>query len=345
MICVNVFQKRVSGFFKSSGFGALVLHNGDLVKGCDPNFFYFTGNAIDNSIAAFTPRSQTLFCSKMNLAQAKETAWMGCEEAGKDALARIGRKAGKAKVGADFNSIPASRYLRWKKKLGGLEDASGKMAELRSIKDGSEVGKIAKAVSITKKIFARAEDELKPSKTESEIAKYLIISSYEMGCEPAFEPIVAAGINSRFPHHRTSGKKLGSGVVLIDYGVKFEGYCADLTRCYFLGACKKEKEAYEASREIFSELCNSMHKFKTGGAIAAAAAKLQSAKKLPRMPHSIGHGLGIEVHESPSLRKKSKARVQAGNVLALEPSAYFPKFGVRFEEDVLILSNGRARIL
>jgi Xaa-Pro aminopeptidase len=341
----KVFGKRLSGLFCASNLDALLLFNGELAHGCDPNFYYFTGSSIDNSLAVLTPDSATLFCAKMNLAQAKAGAWMECRETGKDVLAQVKKLIGRGKIGADFDSISASRHLRWKRALGKLFDAGKEMDTVRARKDEAEIGKIAKAVSATKKIFEKVESRLAPGRSESEIAKSLIIMAHEGGFEPSFEPIVASGANSRFPHHVPGKQKLGEGIVLVDFGVRSEGYCSDITRCYFLGGCKREKEAYGMAQDTFAELLGIMQSFKTGGGIAAESERLMKKLKLPPMPHSIGHGLGIEVHESPSLRKGSGDAIAPGNVLAIEPSAYFKSFGVRFEEDVLVLSGKKARVL
>ena len=341
----NIFKGRISNFFKQNKFDSLLLFNGDAQNSTDPNFSYFTGMRIDNSLALLTPDSATLYCSKMNLPEARETSWLDCEEAGEGLFERIRKRVKKGKIGVDFDSISASRYLRWKRRIGKLTDARKEIEQMRAVKDNGEIAVITKAVSIGKDIFETVEEHLTPKLTELEVSSMLAKEADKLGVTTSFEPIVAAGPASRFPHYKPQNRKIGKQMLLIDFGVRYKGYCSDNTRCFFLGECRKEKIAYGVMQDIFADIMERIPEFETGSDISDESIRLQKEYKMPDLPHSIGHGIGLEVHESPSLRKKSKDRIGAGNVIAIEPSAYFPKFGVRFEEEVLVLSGKRARVL
>ena len=149
------------------------------------------------------------------------------------------------------------------------------------------------------------------------------------GAEISFEPIVATGANSARPHHIPEKRKLGN-FVLVDFGVRLDGYCSDFTRCYFRGECRKEREAYEKCRQVLEGMRKGLSGCRTGADVTRLAEKLMKENGLPKLAHAIGHGIGLEVHEYPRLNANSKDAVE-GAALAIEPAAYFAAFGVRYE--------------
>ena len=153
-----------------------------------------------------------------------------------------------------------------------------------------------------------------------------------LGLSPAFEPIVATGKNSAMPHYRGSDVKIRD-YVLIDYGVKYKFYNSDLTRCFFLKKDRRKEEAYSKLKSIVYEIIDNLQSFSTGADIARFSEKLFSRYGLPEQIHAIGHGLGLDVHETPALNKKSKDKLK-NSVLAIEPGVYYKDFGARFEENI-----------
>ena len=125
------------------------------------------------------------------------------------------------------------------------------------------------------------------------------------------------------------GSRLGN-FVLVDFGVRHGGYCSDFTRCYFRKKAAQERAAYEKCRRIFEEIVAGLPSCRTGRDVALLSEKVMKKKGLPPLIHSIGHGIGLEVHEYPHLGAKSDEKLE-GAVLALEPAAYFARFGVRYE--------------
>jgi Xaa-Pro aminopeptidase len=252
-----------------------------------------------------------------------------------------------SKLGLDLNSIPASRYLSLRKRLKKkIVDASPALSRLRAVKEEWEIAKIAASVRVAKKILCEVEQEIDSRMSEADVHKRLLALSLEHGCEPAFEPIVATGSSTRFPHYKTAraGKRKLNGIVLVDFGVRLDGYCSDLTRCFFLGPCKKEREAYAKAQDILADILGEIPKMKKARELALFSEKRFKTEGLPKPIHSIGHGIGMEVHESPRLNAKSKDSLVPGMALAIEPAAYFKDFGVRYEETIA-LEKGRARVL
>jgi Xaa-Pro aminopeptidase len=129
--------------------------------------------------------------------------------------------------------------------------------------------------------------------------------------------------------------------VLVDFGVKKGGYCCDFTRCYFRKNGMAEEKAYEKCKAVYKEIIASLPGCRTGRDVALLSEKLIEKHGLPPLIHSIGHGIGLEVHEAPRLWKKSGDSLE-GAALAIEPGAYFARFGVRYEGMVAHV-NGKWR--
>jgi Xaa-Pro aminopeptidase len=237
----------------------------------------------------------------------------------------------------------ASLNLRIAQKLGKfckLKDNSIELLKKRSGKRPDEVAKIKKAVGITKQIFHSLD--FKKAGTEVDIRKQLLVQTIELGAEPAFEPIVSTGQNTSYPHYCPGQKKL-EGLVMVDYGVKYAHYCSDVTRCFILDGDRKKKEQYERLQEICHFLADSLPDLRTGKNVGKLGNDLLEKSGFGKMPHSIGHGVGLDIHEFPRLGFKSDDKI-AGSVMAIEPAFYLKNYGMRFEETV-DFTGKRAMIL
>ena len=160
----------------------------------------------------------------------------------------------------------------------------------------------------------------------------------------SFESIVAAGARSALPHGRASGAKLPRrGFLTLDFGVILKGYCSDMTRTVCLGKpSAREREVYEA---VLAAQESGVAAVKAGveaGTVdEAARGVLREAGMAEAFSHSTGHGVGIEIHESPRLGAGSKERLAPGMVVTIEPGAYFAgEFGVRIEDMVAVTRTG-----
>src|SRR3989338_6198246 len=312
----------------------LLLYRGEEFNS---NFFYLSQIDIDHSFLLLKEGKKTLFVPQLNEKIAREkfkgkvVVYKQLED-----LAKY-LKSKKTYFDARSTSVSLFKYLS---KFTKLVDYSDKLSSLRIPKSSDEVSKIKKAVLITKKLF----DSLDFSKfrTENDVRAFLLAKTYEKGISPAFEPIVATGRNSSFPHHHTSNKKL-LDYVLIDYGVKYEKYNADLTRCFFLKKDEKKEQAYSKLKSIFFDIIDEFPDFSKASELASFSNSLFSKYKLPEQIHSIGHGLGLDVHEAPRLSLKSKDPLKK-SVLAIEPGVYYKDFGARFEENIYF-DGKKARIL
>lgn len=347
MIAKNVLQARARKFFSGVDADFALFYNTDSTGNTDANFSYFSGTEVDGSVLLLR-RNATgmLLTSGMNYEKARILSpYPVVKFTRTKAYEEIRKLAGgqAKKCGVDFASVSAYRYLSARKKLKAkLIDVSEAASAARGTKDESEIMEIRKAVKIGKEIL----EEIDPFEyaTELEVSKALKIMALEKGCDISFPPIAAANENSRLPHHEPSAKKIGEGIVLIDFGVKYEGYCSDLSRCYFKGEAKKERQAYLKMQEMYDEIIGGLGACKYGRDVSRLADNVYKRHKQPALIHCIGHGIGRQVHEYPHLGQKSKDKVGSGTVLAIEPGAYFAKFGVRYENEVLI-KVGKTRTL
>ncbi len=312
----------------------LLLYRGESF---DPNFYYHSGLDIDH---AFFLKSEKryLFVPKLNEAYAKKH-FKGTVIAYRDPFCEISKYTKpRRNMHCDFVSINAAMAERLSG-ISRIKNYSKELAEMRIKKKPEEVSAIGKAATFTREIFESLD--FKKAKTELDLEKQIKVLTAQMGLEPAFPPIVATDSSTAFPHYYARNKKLGS-LVLIDYGVRYKHYCSDLTRCFILDGDRKKKREYEELQNTFHSIIDKIPEQRTGAQVARMSARLMKKAGYPEMIHSIGHGVGLEVHELPRLSPKSKESI-AGSVLAIEP-AFYKRYGMRFEETVHF-DGKRVRIL
>ena len=294
----------------------------------NPNFYYFSGLDISNSFFLVKGGQKKLLVSHLEEKGARKHMKKDIVVLD-DFYPYLKKELKGRKVKIDGTKLPARIYERLRK-FCKPEDASTEFFKKRMVKRKDELEKIKKAVKITKKILASLE--LSKKMTENQVKKQILMKTLEAGVEPAFEPIVAGGFNTAIPHHSCTNKKIGN-YILIDYGVKVNNYCADLTRCFTIGKAENELKLYEEVQDIFHKIVDSIPEMKTGGEIGKLYEKLVKSKDFPKPIHAIGHGLGIDVHEFPRLGSKYTDNIM-GTVFAIEPGIYLNKYGARHEEDV-----------
>ncbi len=217
---------------------------------------------------------------------------------------------------------------------------------IRMIKTHKEIEKISKACEIGDKAFYYITSIIKKGVSENDIALELELFIRRNGDELSFPSIVAFGANSAVPHHHTGNTKLKEqDIVLLDFGVRYENYCSDMSRTLFFGSQTEEQQkvyqtVFDAQQKAIEYIQKSQSVINTSD-IDAAARNYILSQGYPSIPHSVGHGIGIEVHESPTLSPKSDQTLQDGMVFSIEPGIYLSgKFGVRIE-DLFTISDGQ----
>ena len=239
-------------------------------------------------------------------------------------------------------------YGRWETLSGGgveLVPRRGLVEELRAVKDDAELEAVRRAAALTSEAYARFADERFAGRTERELAWRLDELFHELGAEaPAFETIVASGPNSARPHARPSDRKVGAGeTIVVDAGVRLDGYCSDCTRTFSTGSLPERlQEAYAVCLEAKLAGLDAVRAGATGVAVDGAARRvIDEAGFGEAFGHGLGHGVGLDVHEAPRLAKESGDTLAAANVVTVEPGIYLEGLGgIRIEDLVIVGEDG-----
>lgn len=233
----------------------------------------------------------------------------------------------------------------WKKRLPGQKFAPQKntIEAQRLLKTPDEIYKLKKSQQINEATLTAVRKLLKPGVTEQEIAWRIKVIGHELGAEDiSFEPIVGFGAHSAVPHHQNTASKLkASDLVLIDMGMKYDGYCSDMTRTFL--PRKYSSEQASVYLKVLEAQEAAIRALKAG----VPCAKLDQISRESMgsdaqfFGHSLGHGVGLDVHEAPTLSSRSKDILKAGMVVTVEPGIYLDgKFGVRIEDCGLVTQTG-----
>jgi len=225
-----------------------------------------------------------------------------------------------------------------------MVDASPEIRRLRRIKNEVEVEKLARAAAITDAATDLVLDRLRAGQTEIEVAVMIGAAIGEQGGTLAFESLVQSGPNAALPHMRPTSRRLAQGdFVLLDFGAAFEGYRADTTRMAVVGEPgARQKEIHSLVLAAHDAAIAAVRAGTTTGAVDSAARQvIEAAGMGEHFFHRVGHGLGIEAHEDPSLDPGSATVLEAGMVFTIEPGVYIPGWGgVRIEDDVVVERSG-----
>ena len=230
-----------------------------------------------------------------------------------------------------------------------LVATTGIIEGLRSSKDSEEVTLLQKAIDVSDTAMSAVSSTIRPGETEREVAWRLEVAMRELGADsPSFDTIVAAGPNGAMPHHRPSDRPIGEGEpIVIDMGARVGGYCSDITRTVCIG------EPDEKFRRVYDIVLGAQL---TAIATVRAGMNGGDADELSRMViseagyaenfgHSLGHGVGLAVHEYPRVGPKSKHALEEGMIFTVEPGIYLSEWGGVRIEDVVVLEGGGARVM
>lgn len=243
----------------------------------------------------------------------------------------------------ESSNLTVLEYKDLSKKLGGIKlvGTVDRIEKQRVVKSNKEIELIKQAAQITDKTFTEILPLINPNITETELVWKIktIFNNYD--ATSAFEPIVASGIGSSIPHYISQNKKIGKNkLLLLDFGARYKGYCSDMTRVVFIGKTDNK------TRNVYNSVLNAQEKaLKTKTNIAKEIDKI--ARNLiikdgfSSIPHGVGHGVGIAIHENPRLNPKSNDKLKKGMVFTIEPGIYIPNLGgARIEDLVMYGKNG-----
>ena len=317
-----------------------------------PNVRYLTG---------FTGSSAALLVSLddcMIISDGRYTEQLSIECPGLDAVIRpIGgtmtktiAETMKGRFAGDFlfeqSTVAHSQWLELTNAFDGkLIGSTNIVEDLRAIKDEVEIELIRKSVAINQTVFQEVCQWIDAGTTERDVAAEIEYRGRKHGADGcSFEPIVATGANSALAHYRPGNVKLNSSpFTLIDWGLNYHGYASDLTRNLITGPVPKQyEEIYNVTlRAQQAALAAIKPGMEIRALDAVARDVITEAGYGPQFSHSLGHGIGLEIHEGPGISQRSNGILKEGMVITIEPGIYIAGMGgVRIEDDVWVTATG-----
>ena len=329
------------------------LHADAILVSHLPNIRYLCGFSGSAGLLLVDSSSATLFTDSRYTFQAREEVFGARVRTCKGGLLRVvgeelRARRGRTRLAYSLTTMTVAERealasasgsrVRWVPDAGAVE-------KLRAVKDEGELRTLREAGQLISDVCVRVLEEFRPGLTELALAAEI---EHEIkrrgGSGPSFETIVASGPRSAWAHARPTSKPLGKNeLVVLDQGAILRGYCSDMTRTVFLGrASGRVRGLYHAVLEAQQAGKQAIRPGVTAGDVDKAARSTLKRARLDRyFTHSLGHGLGLEVHEMPRLGKGVETVLQEGMVLTVEPGVYLEGVGgIRIEDDVVVTQHG-----
>lgn len=251
------------------------------------------------------------------------------------------------RVGFEDDEVSVRLLGKLKEKLAEgteLVAAGGQVERLRRVKDAEELAAIDEASKLTDEVWAWTLEQGLTGRREREVARAAEARIRELGGDPSFPAIVAAGPSGALPHAEPGEREIGRGeLVVFDMGARLDGYCSDGTRTFATGELGEEgRTVYEVVRRAQAAALEAIRAGVKGEDPDTAARKIiDDAGYGEHFGHALGHGVGLEVHEGPRLAQRSDDELAPGEVVTVEPGVYLPgKLGVRIEDLVVVTGDG-----
>jgi Xaa-Pro aminopeptidase len=316
-----------------------------------PHVRYVSGYSGSNGLCVLTQEKQIFVTDGRYIAQSKEEVKNFKRIIVKnrliDGILESGILKPKWRVGFESSFVSVEESNNYKKVFPKIKfiPTSSLVENIMRTKDEDEIQLIRDSVALTDLVFEKLLTIIKPGMTELDVAAEIVYLHRKEGAEAdAFEPIVASGERGALPHAKPSKKKLCEGeLVTIDMGGKLNGYHSDLTRTIALGKIKPEaQKIYDivhTAQSLALEAVRSGMTTKELDAVARNYIKKNGYGKY--FSHSLGHGLGLQIHEAPLVSWRSNEVIQVRNVITIEPGIYKIGIGgVRIEDDVVVRPIG-----
>lgn len=339
--------QQVRTAMKSAGVDALILNGSAELR-------YLTGFSGSAGMALLSQRALDFFTNDLYAVQVTKELYKltGLKvHVNRDfwgAVRTAGLHTKFKTIGFNGASVTVQGFQQMKKGLAPskLIDVSNLTSAATVVKTKTEINTIAKAAAITSQAYQMMLGYVEPGMTEHEVATYLASRTRELGSErDAFDIIVVSGARSAMPHGRASQNVIKAGtVVTVDFGCCVEGLNSDMTRTFCLGTpTKRIVDVFAVLYDAHLSALDSVKEGITGIQLDAVARKVISdAGYGDYFKHSLGHGLGYDVHENPRIAPTGTSTpIMAGTVITIEPGIYIPgKFGMRIEDDVVVKTSG-----
>ncbi|HTX29761.1 MAG TPA: aminopeptidase P family protein [Solirubrobacteraceae bacterium] len=317
------------------------------------NVRYLTGYTGDNGLAVIGPETRAFITDFRYVEQAAEEVDSSFERRQAqlelvDAIEAV-LPGGPLRLGFESSHVSVRDHGRLRSELPArveLVPLDGLVEQLRTVKDTDEVTRIEEAAKLADGAFTELVQGGLSGRSERELAFALEVNMHRQGASAAsFEIIIASGPHGALPHGMPRDVEVTPGqFVVIDWGARFDGYCSDCTRTVYVGGepGPEEQEVYDL---VLTAQLAGLEAIRAGASArevdAAARGLIEAAGHGEHFGHSLGHGVGLEIHEAPRLSQRSDATLEAGNVVTDEPGIYLPgRFGVRIEDLVVVTDEG-----
>jgi Xaa-Pro aminopeptidase len=322
-----------------------------------PDLRYLTGFTGSSAALAVTKRTARLFTDGRYTSQAADEVEAARVQivSGSPAVAAVEWLAAQPGVecaGIDPAWTSVAELTRWKNALPSklrrifLVPLAAPLVEpQRRVKDDEELALMSEAALAGCKLFEHILGFIRPGLAEFEVAAELEYQARLLGADGmSFETIVASGLRSALPHGRATAAPLTRrGFLVLDFGIILGGYCSDMTRTVYLGKPREtERDVYQAVLEAQDAAIAAVGPAASCGEVdEAARGVLRKAGLAEAFSHSTGHGVGLEIHESPRIAAGQTARLLPGMVITIEPGVYLAgRFGIRIEDMVAVTRTG-----
>jgi Xaa-Pro aminopeptidase len=320
------------------------------------NVRYLTGVATTNAALLLTPARAVLATdgryAEQAAAQARDLELLVDRQCATALLRRAAGDPDVSRVAFEAHEVTVEQHQQFQSAAPDLPLVPlGRLTErLRQVKDEDEIGLLREACAISDRALADLLSEIRLGQTEREVAWALEQRVRAHGGEGvAFESIVASGPHSARPHHRPTDRAIARGDLLkIDFGARYQGYHADMTRTFVIGGRPADWQ-----REIYGLVAMAQHAGRealapgadTKDVDEAARSVIKEAGHGRHFPHGLGHGVGLEIHEAPTIGYSATGILDAGTPVTVEPGVYLPgQGGVRIE-DTLVVRDGGPELL
>lgn len=327
--------------FEKKGFDGFLIAN-------EANLLYFTGFPGATYLLIPKTGESTIYVYGVNYEQAKaegKSFKVELVKRGEKLMEKIAAQVKDFKIKKlAVDTLNFENYRNLAKGLRGetrLKMQNKLVWELRKVKDEKELELMRKAGELTSEGMKAAYETIRPGVREYEVAAEIEYAMRKTGSwGTAFETIVASGVRSAFPHGGCTDRKIQKGdLVVVDIGATYKYYRSDMTRTIVAGKLSaKQKKIYEIVRLAQEKAFQAVKpKAKAKDIDAIARKVIEDAGYDEYFVHGLGHGVGLEVHEPPTLNQESKDRLSVGNVVTIEPGIYAVGFGgIRIEDTVLV---------
>lgn len=309
------------------------------------DIFYLTGFYCVDALVLFSKETALVTDSRYTVASKEANCKAIILNSYIDGIIDEAKKQGITSLGIEEDYLTASDYIKLINAGFKLTEMKGYFTSVRCSKTEEEIEKIKNAQKITDKAFNEILNFIKPGVTEKEVRARLEYLMFSFGADSiAFDTVIASGKNGAKPHAVPGDKKIEKGeFVTLDFGARLGNYDSDMTRTVAVGDITLEMEKIYNTVLASHEVGRETLKAGISGFDCDKAARdvIEKAGYREYFSHSLGHGVGIEIHESPRLSQKSTDILKVGDIVTVEPGIYIEGFcGVRIENMYVINRNG-----